>query len=314
MVNVNRLISIATYDIGTNTLNMRRKCKSDRRLDGKVVVITGANTGIGKETALLLSKRGPKIYMGCRNIEKAESAINDIKTANPGADIVALKLDLASLKSVRQFASELKERESVIDILINNAGIMACPEWKTKDGFEMQFGTNYLGPFLLNMLLLPQLKQSSGVARIVNVSSSMHAVGRIKFDNLNLVNGAYNPTRAYGQSKLAVVLATREMARRLGPKSTVNCYVLNPGAVKTELQRHSSATKMMDSLFITPELGSQTTLYCSLDESLDKESGFYYDNCKRVDKMVKEATDDLTANKLWDITCDLVDIDKHLKI
>ncbi|CAG2109577.1 unnamed protein product, partial [Medioppia subpectinata] len=281
-------------------------CKSERRLDGKVVVITGANTGIGKETALQLSLRGAKIYIGCRSLEKAESAIDDMKGVNPSADITALKLDLSSFKSIHQFADELKARESVVDILINNAGVMACPEWQTTDGFEMQFGTNYLGPFLLTQLLLPQMKRAQ-LARIVNVSSSMHAIGRINFDNINLRNGVYDPTLAYGQSKLAVVLSTRELARRLGPESSVTCYALNPGAIKTDLQRHSNMGEtMMNMMFMAPEMGAQTTLYCALEETLDNESGFYYDNCKRVEKMAKRTQDDETARKLWDLSIGLV--------
>ncbi|CAG2176945.1 unnamed protein product [Oppiella nova] len=142
----------------------------------------------------------------------------------------------------------------------------------------------------------------------------MHAIGKIYFDNINLRNGKYTPTRAYGQSKLAVVLGTRELAKRLG-KSTVTCYVLNPGAIKTDLQRHSDMSEgMMNMMFMKPDMGAQTTLYCTLQEELDHESGFYYNNCKRVDKMVKQATDDETANMLWELTCDLVALEDALRI
>ncbi|XP_054152563.1 retinol dehydrogenase 11-like [Oppia nitens] len=312
--NAKTLVGMAFNDFGTNTLRMRRKCKSERRLDGKVVVITGANSGIGKESALQLSKRGAKIYIGCRSLDKAQLAINDIKTVNPSADIIALKLDLASLKSIRQFACDLKEREPVIDILINNAGIMMCPESKTTEGFEMQFGSNYLGPFLLTLLLLPHLRQSTR-ARVINVSSSYHKVGKIHFDNIMLANGAYDPTDAYTQSKLAQVLATREMARRLGDDSTVMCYALNPGIVKTELQKYAFSNDIMrNMLFLTPEMGCQTTLYCTLEESLDNESGFYYDNCKREDSFVKHADNMDDAKMLWQLSCELVDIEESYRI
>ncbi|XP_054152564.1 retinol dehydrogenase 11-like [Oppia nitens] len=312
--NAKTMIGMTIHEFGTNTLNMRRKCKSKRRLDGKVVIITGANSGIGKETTLQLSKRGAKIYIGCRSLDKAQLAINDIKTVNPSADIIALKLDLASLKSIRQFACDLKEREPVIDILINNAGIMMCPESKTTDGFEMQFGSNYLGPFLLTLLLLPHIRQSTR-ARVVNVSSAYHKVGKIHFDNIMLANGAYDPADAYGQSKLAQVLATREMARRLGEGSTVTCYALHPGAVKTELQKYAFSNDIMrNMLFLTPEMGCQTTLYCTLEESLDNESGFYYDNCKREDSWVKHADNMDDAKMLWELSCDLVDIEESYRI
>ncbi|CAG2173285.1 unnamed protein product [Oppiella nova] len=263
--------------MGSNILHMRRKCKSERRLDGKVVIITGANTGIGKETALQLSLRGAKIYIGCRDLEKAESAVNDIKSVNPGADITSLKLDLSSLKSIRHFANEMEEREPIIDILVNNAGIMMCPEWQTTDGFEMQFGTNYLGPFLLTLTLLPQL-QRAPKARVVSVSAKYYEVGKLYFDNLNLRNGKYDPTRAYAQSKLAQVLFTRELSRRLGQGSTVTCYALHPGVIKTDLQKHVfNNDPIRDILFLNTEMGVQTTLYCVLDEQLDTESGFFYE-------------------------------------
>ena len=152
MHNINLMMAFV-YEYGTNYFGWRRVCKSQRRLDGKVVVITGANTGIGKETALQLSMRGAKVYTGCRSLEKAEVAIKDILVKNPKADITSLKLDLSSLRSARQFADELKAKESVIDILINNASLMACPEWQTEDGFEMQFGTNYLGNYDLYKLI-----------------------------------------------------------------------------------------------------------------------------------------------------------------
>ncbi|CAG2100595.1 unnamed protein product [Medioppia subpectinata] len=369
---------MVAYEFGTNVMNMRRKCKSERRLDGKVVVITGANTGIGKETALQLSLRGAKIYIGCRSLEKAESAIDDMKGVNPSADITALKLDLSSFKSVRQFADKLKARESAVDKLINNAGIYNCPEWQTADGFEMQFGTNHLGPFLLTQTLLPMLK-AAPVARIVNVTSMRYALGMIHFDNINLRNGAYDPNAAYDQSKLAVLLCTRELAKRMGADSSVTCYAVNPGAIKTDLQRHSNypesvmnalfmtpemgaqttlycaleetldnesgfyyelgtesnvkcyalnpgviktdlqrhqnySQTMMNMMFLTPEMGAQTTLYCALDEKLDNESGFYYDNCKREHCVVKQAKDDKVAEQLWDLSCGLVELGDEYRI
>ncbi|CAG2173023.1 unnamed protein product, partial [Oppiella nova] len=262
-------------------------------------IITGANTGIGKETALQLSLRGAKIYIGCRSLEKADAAVDDIRKVNPKADITSLQLDLSSFKSVRQFASQVMEREAIVDILINNAGIYQCPEWETVDGFEMQFGTNHLGPFLLTLTLLPLLRKAPK-ARVVNVASGFYEIGKIYFDNINLRNGKYDPQTAYCQSKLAMVMCTREMAKRLGNKSNVTVYVLNPGVVKTELQRHQKYSEtLMKMMFLSPEMGAQTTLYCTLQEELDGESGFYYDNCKRVDKLVKQATNEETTKIIF---------------
>ncbi|CAG2117363.1 unnamed protein product, partial [Medioppia subpectinata] len=212
--------------------------------------------------------------------------------------------------SVREFAVEMGRRESAIDVLVNNAGVFMCPEWQTADGFEMQFGTNHLGSFLLTLQLMPMLKRAPA-ARVVNLSSSAHINGQIYFDNINLRDGAYTPTKGYGQSKLANILFTRELAKRLGPASSVRVYALNPGVVRTDAQRHVTNAVfdwLMKRLFLTPEMGVQTSLYCTLDETLDNESGFYYENCKRVDHMIPEATDDKVAERLWDLSCDLVDL------
>ncbi|CAG2171504.1 unnamed protein product [Oppiella nova] len=237
---------------------------------------------------------------------------------NPKADIKLLKLDLSSLQSVRHFAKELSQLESKVDILINNAGVYGCPEWQTTDGFEMQMGTNHLGHFLLTLHLLPLLKKSSS-ARVVTVSSCMHLLGDINIENIHLRNGTYEPVKAYSNSKLANVLFSRELAKRLD-KTNINTYSLHPGVIQTDIQRHSKSgdkanVGIVDRYFsLTPSMGSQTTLYCALDESLDNESGFYYDNCRRVDRMVAEARDDSMARQLWDLSCDLVKLEDHLKI
>ncbi|XP_054152560.1 retinol dehydrogenase 11-like [Oppia nitens] len=303
------------YEIKTGN---RRKCDSDRRLDGQIVVITGANTGIGKVTALELSKRGAKIIIGCRDVEKATKAVNDIKTDNPDADIVVHKLDLSSLKSVRMFADEVKQCVDRLDILVNNAGVMMCPEWKTMDGFELQFGTNHLGHFLLTMHLLPLIKQAS-TARIITVSSSGHMMGKIHLDNINLRNGAYTSWKAYAQSKLANVLFTRELARRLGGlNSNVKTYCVHPGPVNTDLQRHRdggpAGRLLLKCIGLTPEMGAQTSLYCALDADLDKQTGCYYANCRKVNNMISTATDDRMAELLWDMSCNLVNLEDNLKI
>ena len=263
-------------DSGFVDTSERRRCESKAILDGKVVVITGANTGIGKETALQLSLRGAKIYIACRDLTKANQAIDDIKKANPEANITALALDLSSFKSVREFAEELKSRESSIDILINNAGVMMFQESKTGDGFETDIHVNYLSPFLLTLLLLPLLKKSVK-ARVINVSSALHLVANLDLDNINST-GNFVPFITYGNSKLSQILSTREMAKRLGKNSNVNVYVLHPGVIATELGRNAPADHAKSPIpRISVEMGAQTTLYCALEETLDSETGFYYE-------------------------------------
>ncbi|CAG2105788.1 unnamed protein product, partial [Medioppia subpectinata] len=296
------------------------KMTSSKNLNGQVVVVTGANTGIGKETAYQLTLRDAKVYILCRDQKKGKAAVKDIQSLNPKANIKLLSLDLSSLKSVRKCVEELSGLETKVDILINNAGVMACPEWQTEDGFEMQFGTNHLGHFLFTLHLIPLLKKAPA-GRIVNVSSTGHQFGQINLQNINLRNGAYHNFFAYGQSKLANVLFSRELAKRLR-HSNINTYSLNPGAIDTDLQRHvdpSAATATDKSwfrrnFFMTPFMGSQTTLYCALDDELADQTGYYYDNCRRVDHMIPEANDDKTAKSLWELSCDLVKLEEHLKI
>ena len=211
-------------------------CRSKARLDGKTVVITGGNTGIGLETAVDLAKRNARVILGCRSVERGERAAVEVRKRSGNDNVVFVQLDLASLDSVRKFAAKILEDEPRVDILINNAGIMALPERAlTQDGFEMQFGVNHLGHFLLTNLLLVRIKEAPS-ARIVNVSSLAHKRGDMDFDNLNSER-SYAPWKAYGTSKLANILFTRSLAKRLqGTNVTTNS--LHPGAIMTELARH----------------------------------------------------------------------------
>merc|ERR1711962_1964136 len=186
------------------------------------------NTGIGK------------VVMLCRNIEKAEEAAQEIRKATEGK-VVVHKLDLASLASVRECAEQLGNSLEKIDILINNAGVMACPEMRTQEGFEMQIGTNHFGHFLLTNLVMPLLKKAAPHARIVNVSSLAHTRGQIQWDDINFEKTPYDAIKAYGQSKLANILFTKELARK-GEGSGVNAYALHPGVINTELGRHLKDT------------------------------------------------------------------------
>ncbi len=205
-------------------------------LDGRVAVITGANSGIGLETARALARRGARVVLACRDAEKALAAERQVGLEAPQRDVVSsLPLDLASLASVRAFAAAFRARSSRLDLLIHNAGVMATPERRTAEGFEMQLGTNHLGHFALAGLLLDVLL-ATPASRVVTVSSTAHRIGRIDFDDLQSER-SYRPWKAYGQSKLANLLYTFELQRRLDRHGADTIAVAaHPGYAATQLQ------------------------------------------------------------------------------
>ncbi|XP_062907355.1 retinol dehydrogenase 12 isoform X2 [Mobula hypostoma] len=283
-------------------------CTSNARLHGKTVVITGANTGIGKETARDLAQRGARVILACRDLTKAEAAAQDIREDTGNKQVIVRELDLANTRSIYQFAENIVKEEKVLNILINNAGVMMCPFMKTSDGFEMQFGVNHLGHFLLTFLLLDLLKNSSP-ARIINVSSLAHFLGRINFKDLQSEN-SYDGGLAYCQSKLANILFTRELAKHLkDTKVTVNS--VHPGCVRSELTRHSSCLavvwKILTFLIKTPKEGAQTSIYCAVTEELDEVSGKHFSDCQPA-SVAPQGKNDETAKKLWDVSCKLLGI------
>ena len=291
-------------------------CKWKTKLDGKTVIVTGSNTGIGRETALDLASRGARVILACRNIPKAQEAAKEIQNKTGNNKVIVKELDLASLKSVRNFAHEINQSEERLDILINNAGIMRCPHWKTEDGFEMQLGVNHLGHFLLTNLLLDMLQRSQP-SRIINVSSLAHTRGKIRFDDLQSEQ-EYSPGPAYARSKLANVLFTRELSKRLD-NTDVTVTAVHPGVVKTELSRHLSFTKsylasfslapIIWLVFKTPWQGAQTTIHCAVAD--DVESGLYYSDCKPKEP-AEQAKDDGAAKKLWEVSADLVELEETI--
>ncbi|KAB7499003.1 Retinol dehydrogenase 13 [Armadillidium nasatum] len=246
------------------------------RLDNKTVIVTGANCGIGKETALEMAKRGANVVLACRNMRKCK-AVNC-------------------------------KNYDRLDILINNAGVMRCKKSFTKEGFEMQFGTNHLGHFLLTMLLLDKLKESKP-SRIVNVASVAHMRGTINFADLN-GEKSYDPADAYNQSKLANVLFTFELADKL--KGTgVTCNAVHPGIVNTDIIRHLSyANSWLANFFVkpfmwlllkTPRQGAQTTINAALNENLVNVSGKYFSNQKEREPS-DQSRDKAIAQRLWAIS------------
>ena len=219
-------------------------CKSKALLIDKTVIITGANTGIGLETAVELAKRRARVILACRSTEKGEKATKEVKKRSGNDNVVFHQLDLASLNSVRSFARLVLEREPHIDVLINNAGVMYSTYARTEDGFELHMGVNHLGHFLLTNLLLERMKESPS-ARVITVSSLLYKYClEFKFEDMNSSDPSrinpFHPNRheAYCQSKLANILFSRELARRLAGTS-VTANVLTPGMVRTGLGRHS---------------------------------------------------------------------------
>lgn len=208
---------------------------NDARIDQKVVIITGSNCGIGLATAVELAKRGAKVYLACRSEEKAMEAIKEIKESSKSATVYFMKLDLASLASVREFSKKFHETENKLDILINNAGLLSSGT-RTEDGFEVNMGVNHLGHFLLTNLLLDLLKKSAP-SRIVVVASDLHKIGTIDKDNLNAEKSFPGSWKGYGNSKLANILFARELSKMLeGSGVTVNS--LCPGPVDTDVTKN----------------------------------------------------------------------------
>lgn len=287
-------------------------CRCSVRLDGKTVLITGANTGIGKETSRDLARRGARVVMACRDLTRAEQAAEEIRQSTGNGNVVIRHLDLASVYSVKQFAKDFLDSEDRLDILINNAGVMMCPRWLTEDGFETQLAVNHLGHFLLTNLLLPKLKSSSP-SRVVTVSSIAHRGGRIVLDDLFFCRRSYSSLESYRQSKLANVLFSRELARRLRG-SGVSAFCLHPGVIRTELGRHvqgwfplMGTLLSLPSLLLmkTPTQGSQTTLYCALTPGLEDRSGRYFSDCAEKE-VAPEGRDDEVARRLWEESARLV--------
>ena len=278
-------------------------------LTGKVVIVTGANSGIGYETARALAGAGAETVLACRNLEKGRQAAEQIRMEDPPGTVRLILLDLADLASACSFSEFFKERYDRLDILINNAGVMALAErLETADGFEMQFGTNHLGHFALTGLLIERIKDTQG-ARVVNVSSVAEMIGRINFDDLN-ARKSYNRWSAYGQSKIANLLFTYELQRRFEASGfDAISAASHPGWTATNLQSHSAFLRACNPVIGQgSETGALPTLYAATAEVV--EGGAYYGpgGCmqargypKRIESNRRSHDRDVAA-RLWDIS------------
>jgi len=280
-------------------------------MQGRVCIVTGANSGIGKATALGLAQMGATIVMICRNQIKGEEVQNEIK-AKSGNDAVDLMFaDLSLQESIRQLAENFQQHYQQLHVLINNAGGVNLSRRETVNGLEMTFAVNYLAPFLLTNLLLDKLK-ASAPSRIVNVSSESHQSGYIKIDDLQLEKG-YRFMRAYGQSKLALVLFTYELARRLqGTGVTANC--LHPGFVATNIGQNGvgsvgrSITKLIFSILgISPEEGAKTSIYLASSPEIEGITGKYFLKSIPV-RSALISYDESLQRQLWEESAKLVNL------
>ena len=213
---------------------------------GKIFIVTGSTSGLGKETARVLSRKNATVIMAVRNINKAESVAKEILEENKNAKIDIEELDLSSLESISIFSQSINKKYKTLDCLINNAGIMACPYSKTKDGFEIQMGTNHLGHFALTGQLISLLKKTPN-SRVVNVSSIAHTSGNIDFDDLNWEKRKYRTWSAYSDTKLANLYFTYELSSKLEEdKGNPIILASHPGWTATDLQRYSSVANFMN--------------------------------------------------------------------
>jgi NAD(P)-dependent dehydrogenase (short-subunit alcohol dehydrogenase family) len=274
---------------------------------GRVCIVTGANTGLGLSNARMLAEKGATVIMACRNLDKANVAAKGIRNAVPGADVAVSTLDLSSLASVREFAVRFLAEYDRLDLLINNAGVMMPPRTMTADGFELQFESNHLGHFLLTGLLLPLLNKTSG-ARVVSLSSLAHRSGQIDFDNLN-AERSYARWPSYAQSKLACMMFGLELQRRLEKSgSTTLSLVAHPGGTNTELSRHVSLLGLFGSLFAqSPDAGSLPTMRAAVDPKA--RGGEYYGpkwfrfrGEAVLEAPRKQALDKAVAAQLWAVS------------
>lgn len=268
----------------------------------KIAVVTGANSGMGLSTTIGLAKENIHVVMACRNQQRGEEALRLAKEKSGVSHIELLLCDLEDFDSISHFVEQFTNKWDVLDVLVNNAGVVSLKRKVTKEGYEAQLGVNHLGHFLLTLLLLDSLKAAQK-ARIVNVSSGAHKWGRIHFEDMNL-EANYSVMKGYGQSKLANILFTKELAKRLSHTDiTVNS--LHPGAVSTNLGINrstgfgKSVYKVLNPFFQSPDKGAETALYLAKSAEVDDVTGGYFYKQKPA-RVSKRAKDPYLAQLLWE--------------
>ncbi|WNS40976.1 SDR family oxidoreductase [Paenibacillus sp. MMS20-IR301] len=270
-------------------------------MKGKTVLVTGANSGMGLATAIDMARRGAAVIMACRSRKRGEEALSEAKRQSGSEQIRLMLCDLGSFASIRAFAGEFTASYPVLDVLINNAGVVAVKRELTEDGYEQDFGVNHLGHFLLTNLLLDTLKAAEQ-GRIVVVASGAYKIGKLYLEDHTLSRG-FNPAKAYARSKLANILFTRELAVLLqGTRVTVNS--VHPGAVGTSIgvNRETgfgrSLLKLLSYFFLTPEKGADTAIYLATAPELSKVSGQYYYR-RKIQELSPRAANAEEAARLW---------------
>ncbi len=276
---------------------------------GRTVIVTGSSSGIGFETARVLALKNADVIIAVRNPEKGKKAVAKIRGEKPDASIRVMVLDLADINSINEFIRNFKKEHRKLDLLINNAGVMVPPYSKTKDGFELQIGTNHLGHFALTRGLISLLINTKG-SRVVNVSSTAHKVGNINFNDLNWESRKYKPWRAYGDSKMSNLYFSFELARRLKEKGFGTIVIsAHPGWTATDLQRNSGIANFFNRFLAQDiDMGALPTLYGAISE--DAESGDFFGPAGFMEMKgypvkvtpSKRARDKETAERLWEIS------------
>ena len=275
----------------------------------KICIITGTTSGIGKVTARELARMGATVVMICRNKDKGNILMNEIKAETGNQNVDLFVADLSSQKEVRRLADEIKVKYPVIDVLVNNAGAINENRTETVDGIETTFATNHLAPFLLTQLLLDNIK-AAPKARIVNLASEAARMGKINFSDLSFKEG-YTAMKSYCQSKLANILFTVMLSEQLkGTNITVNC--MHPGVVNTGFGKElKGMTKFffstLSSLLRKPEKGAETSIWLASSSDVEGITGKYFQDKKEL-KMQKHYTDMATAKKLWDISAEMTGV------
>jgi len=308
------LVVVAAWIYSYVTLGV---CYSRRRMDNKTVIVTGANSGIGKETVRELARRGARVILACRNLEQANKVRDSIVDETKNNNVIVRKLDLSSLSSVRAFAEEINRTERRLDVLVHNAGVAnTFGRQKTVDGLELTMATNQFGPFLLTHLLIDLLKRSAP-SRVVVVASSLYRLASVNINNPNPLNSL--PAYLYYSSKYANILFTRELARRLeGTGVTANC--LHPGLIDSGIWRNVPIPLnwplklIVKTFFKTPEQGAQTSIYLAVSDEVAGVNGKYFSDCKEA-TLSAGVQDMALAKKYWELCEGLVQLkstDPHI--